>query len=188
VIKLTRTVVKLTIEFNQAIKLPQTVLITSHYPNARSVQRNIRPRSLCTDRARRASFIQKDRGPIFLCTYRASEINKKFIIGSYRHLYLKQTRNAWFEMHISNVVHIWSKETKKYQCIPSAFPLKTIHNNKFNYNFQIFNSFCCFVLKWTGGSLREIMDRWKCFSANHSPPFHRKWCFPYTNFILTRMF
>ena len=27
----------------------------------------------------------------------------------------------------------------------------------------------------------KIMDRWKCFSANHSPPFNRKWCFPYYN-------
>jgi hypothetical protein len=61
--------------------------------------------------------------------------------GIYRHLYLKQTRNALFEMHISSVVHIWSKKTKKYQCFPS-FPLKTIRryliNNKLNYNFQIF--------------------------------------------------
>jgi hypothetical protein len=23
------------------------------------------------------------------------------------------------------------------------------------------------------------MDRWKCLSVNHSPPFHRKWCLPY---------
>jgi hypothetical protein len=28
------------------------------------------------------------------------------------------------------------------------------------------------------------MDRWKCFSANHSPPFHRKWCLPYNNNFL----
>jgi hypothetical protein len=28
-----------------------------------------------TDRDRRARFVQKDRGPIFLCTYRASEVN-----------------------------------------------------------------------------------------------------------------
>ena len=33
---------------------------------------------------------------------------------------------------------------------------------------------------------RKIMDRWKYFSANHSPPFHRKWCLPYNiNFLLT---
>ena len=34
----------------------------------------------CTDRARRVRFLQKGRGPIFLCTYRVSEVNKKFII------------------------------------------------------------------------------------------------------------
>jgi hypothetical protein len=34
----------------------------------------------CTDRARRARFVQKDWDQIFLCTYRASEVNKKFII------------------------------------------------------------------------------------------------------------
>jgi hypothetical protein len=44
-------------------------------------------------------------------------------------------------MHISSVVHIWSKETKKaIACIPS-FPLKTIRryliNNKLNYDI------CC---------------------------------------------
>ena len=42
------------------------------------------------------------------------------------------------------------KENKKYRCIPS-FPLKKIRryliNNELNYNFQIFNYFCCFVLK-----------------------------------------
>ena len=37
-------------------------------------------RSFCTDRARRARFVQKDRGPIFLGKDRASEVNKKFII------------------------------------------------------------------------------------------------------------
>jgi hypothetical protein len=26
---------------------------------------------------------------------------------------------------------------------------------------------------------RKIMDHWKCFSANHGPPFHRKWSLPY---------
>jgi hypothetical protein len=48
-------------------------------------------------------------------------------------LYLKQTRNAWFEMHISSVVHVWSKKTKKYRCIPS-FPLKTNRRYLINYN------------------------------------------------------
>jgi hypothetical protein len=42
---------------------------------------------VCTGKYR----TQKDRGWIFLCTYRASEVNKKFIIW---HLYLKQTKNA----------------------------------------------------------------------------------------------
>ena len=40
---------------------------------------------------RRARFVQKDRGLIFFCTYRASEVNIKFIMW---HLYLKQTRNT----------------------------------------------------------------------------------------------
>ena len=45
--------------------------------NTRYVQRNIGPRSFfCTDRACRARFVQKDRGPIFLCTYQASKVNK----------------------------------------------------------------------------------------------------------------
>jgi transcriptional regulator CtsR len=37
---------------------------------------------------------------------------KSLLYRIYTHLYLKQTRNAWFEMHISSVVHIWSKKTK----------------------------------------------------------------------------
>ena len=38
---------------------------------------------------------RNDRGPIFLCTYRASEVLiKSLLYGIYRHLYLKQTRNA----------------------------------------------------------------------------------------------
>jgi hypothetical protein len=37
---------------------------------------------------------------------------KSLLYGSYWYLYLKQTRNAWFEMYISSVVHIWSKKTK----------------------------------------------------------------------------
>ena len=36
-------------------------------------------RAVSSDRDRRARFVQKDRGAIFLCTYRASELNKKFI-------------------------------------------------------------------------------------------------------------
>jgi hypothetical protein len=42
------------------------------------------PGLFCTDRARRVRFVQKDRGPIFICKGRASEVNKKFIIW---HLY-----------------------------------------------------------------------------------------------------
>jgi hypothetical protein len=38
------------------------------------------PGLFCIDRARRARFVHKDRDPIFICTYRASEVNKKFII------------------------------------------------------------------------------------------------------------
>jgi hypothetical protein len=45
-----------------------------------------------TDRARKARSVQKDRGPIFLCTYRASEVNKKFIIW---HLYKLEEMHDW---------------------------------------------------------------------------------------------
>ena len=47
-------------------------------------------REVCTEKYRlyKKKFVQKERGPIFLCTYRESEINKKFIIW---HLYSKQT-------------------------------------------------------------------------------------------------
>jgi hypothetical protein len=47
-------------------------------------------------------FVQKDRGPIFLCTYRASEVNKKFIIygmyiGNKQEMYdLKCILLAWY--------------------------------------------------------------------------------------------
>jgi hypothetical protein len=55
---------------------------------------------------------------------------------------LKCTLVAWYTFG--------RRKPKNYQCIPS-FPLKTIRryliNNKLNYNFQIFNQFCCFVLK-----------------------------------------
>jgi hypothetical protein len=37
---------------------------------------------------------------------------KNLLYGIDKHLYLKQTRNAWFEMHIISVVHIWLKKTK----------------------------------------------------------------------------
>ena len=33
-----------------------------------------------TMQARRASFVRKDRAPMFFCTYTASEVDKKFII------------------------------------------------------------------------------------------------------------
>jgi hypothetical protein len=51
-----------------------------HFNRTRGLYREISDRGLfCTDRARRARFVKKDRGPIFLCTYRASEVYKKFI-------------------------------------------------------------------------------------------------------------
>jgi hypothetical protein len=38
---------------------------------------------------------RNDRGPIFLCTYRASEVLiKSLLYGIYRHMNLTQTRNA----------------------------------------------------------------------------------------------
>jgi hypothetical protein len=59
--------------------------------------REISDRGLfCTDRARIARFVQKERGPIFLCTNRESEVNKKIIIWN---LYLKQT-NPGKKTHI----------------------------------------------------------------------------------------
>ena len=52
-----------------------------------SLYREISDRGLFyADRARRTRFVQKDRGPIFLCIYRASEVNKKLnraFIGIY---------------------------------------------------------------------------------------------------------
>jgi hypothetical protein len=59
-------------------------------------------REVCTEKYGTEVFfvetepVQKDRGPIFLCTaYRASEVNKRFIIYAIdKHLYLKQTKNA----------------------------------------------------------------------------------------------
>ena len=81
------------------------------------------PGLLCTDRARRTRFVQKDRDPIFLCAFWASEVNKKFIIWHLLAFVLeKNPRKSWFEMHISSVVHIWSKKTKNINVIPS-FPL-----------------------------------------------------------------
>jgi hypothetical protein len=62
---------------------------------ARGFYREISDRDLfSTDQARRARFVHKDQGPIFLCKDQASEVNKKFLYGIDRHLYLKQTRNA----------------------------------------------------------------------------------------------
>ena len=64
------------------------------------------------------------------------ETNKKCMI-----------RNAYSQQHGTHLVD----ENKKYRCIHS-FPLKTsrryLINNKFNYNFQIFIQFCCFILKY----------------------------------------
>jgi hypothetical protein len=70
--------------------------------------REISDRGLfCTDRARIARFVQKERGPIFLCTNRESEVNKKIIIW---HLYLKQT-NPGKKTHIcinKKCMQIWN--------------------------------------------------------------------------------
>jgi hypothetical protein len=61
---------------------------------------------------------------------------KRLLYGIYRHLYLKQTRNAWFEMHII-ARFTFGRRKQKYQCIPS-FPLtirRYLINNKLNYNY-----------------------------------------------------
>jgi hypothetical protein len=57
---------------------------------------------------RKGLYMQKDRGYIHT---EQTRLIKSLLYGIYRHLYLKQTRNARFEMHISSVVHIWSKKT-----------------------------------------------------------------------------
>ena len=49
-----------------------------------SLHREISDRGLfCTDRTRSARTVQKNRGTIFLCTDRASEVNKKFILSHF---------------------------------------------------------------------------------------------------------
>jgi hypothetical protein len=90
-------------------------------------------RSFCRDRARRARFVQKTENRYFSVHTEQARLIKSLLYGIYRHLYSKQTRNPGFEMHISSVVHIWSKNPKniqKYRCIPS-FPLKTIRRVSF---------------------------------------------------------
>jgi hypothetical protein len=63
------------------------------------------------------------------------------------HLYLKQIRKTWFEMHISSVVHIWSKKTKNI-LMYSFFSTKTfadillITNWIIILKFQLFLLFC----------------------------------------------
>jgi hypothetical protein len=63
----------------------------------------------------------------------------------------------------------------------SFFPTKTIRryliNNKLNYNFYIFQLVLLFCFKTHALFYGKIME--KCLSANHSPPFHGKWCLPY---------
>jgi hypothetical protein len=91
-------------------------------------------REVCTEKYRtEVFFVQTE--PLGRGLYKKTEVRyfsvhteqarliKSLLYGIYRHLYSKQTRNAWFEMHISSVVHIWLKKTKEYQCIPS-FPLR----------------------------------------------------------------
>jgi hypothetical protein len=91
-------------------------------------------REVCTEKYRtEVFFVQTE--PLGRGLYKKTEVRyfsvhteqarliKSLLYGIYRHLHSKQTRNAWFEMHISSVVHIWLKKTKEYQCIPS-FPLK----------------------------------------------------------------
>jgi hypothetical protein len=109
-----------TLDFANSFLSPGVNSRAELIPSTRAYARN-GEREVCTEKyrtevffemiepVRRARFVQKDRGLIFFCTYRASEVNIKFIMW---HLYLKQTRNTWFEMHISSVVHIWSKKTK----------------------------------------------------------------------------
>jgi hypothetical protein len=67
------------------------------------------------------------------------------------------SRNKQEMRDLKCILVVWytfNQRKKKYQCIPS-FPLKTIRRYfiKLNYNFQIFNQFCCFVLN------AEIYDR-----------------------------
>jgi hypothetical protein len=74
-------------------------------------------REVCTEKYRTEVFFVQTEPIGRGCTKRLrsdislhvhTEVNKKFVFW---HLYLKQTRNAWFDMHISRLVHIWSKKT-----------------------------------------------------------------------------
>jgi hypothetical protein len=77
-------------------------------------------REVCTEKCRTEVFFVQT-GPVGRGLYKKTEVRyfsvqteqarliKSLLYGIYRHLYSKQTRNAWFEMYISSVVHIWSK-------------------------------------------------------------------------------
>jgi hypothetical protein len=81
----------------------------------------------CTDRARRARFVQKGRGPIFLCKWRTSEVNKKYIMWQ---LYVRQTNKCMiWNAYISSLVHIWSKKTKN----TNVFLFSTKNHSQISY-------------------------------------------------------
>ena len=98
-------------------------------------------REVCTEKYRtEVFFVQTE--PVGRGLYKKTEVRyfsvhteqtrliKSLLYGIHRHLYLKQTRNAWFEMHISSVVHIRLKKTKK---IPMYSFFSTKNHSQISY-------------------------------------------------------
>jgi hypothetical protein len=90
-------------------------------------------------RTEREVFCTKRLSPIFLCTYRVSEVNKKIISMPFIGIYTWKQ-----EMHDFRLV-AWYTFGQRKQKIPmySFFSTKNhsqiSFNNKLNYHFQIFN-------------------------------------------------
>jgi hypothetical protein len=109
-------------------------------------------------------FVQKDWGSMSLCTYRALGVNKKFIIWCichYKHSYLKQTGNAWFEMHISliisSMVHICSNKTKNTNVF--FFPTKREQTP------QVFKSVLFSVAKCPSDYVKNVVKIAVCINS-----------------------
>jgi hypothetical protein len=80
---------------------------------ARSLQRNIGPRFFFVQTEPLGRGLhKKTKVRYFSVKTKQTTLIKSLLYCIYGHLYLKQTRNQWFEMHISRVVHIWTKKTK----------------------------------------------------------------------------
>ena len=74
----------------------------------RDLYREISDRGLfCTDRARRARFVQKDQGPIFLFKDQASEVNKKFYYMAFQNSLFCLVDKRSVKTHIRTGVRIF---------------------------------------------------------------------------------